>query len=207
MDKLWLVILSSCTLGGKDAVAQWLKESYGFCFLSTGEQYRHQMASDPENGSIIRQCSKTGDLVPNWIHIPIVYKIWPEFVFSGSGKHLGLNGAIRTVGQAEAFVPLIKQISYLYEPVQLFIDTPESECRRRLSVVQNDPNRAGREDDTLEVFENRLRVFRRETIPAIGLMSHLGIRTIRVPVGHDAPKEDVRAQIRYHLKLSMGVGV
>ena len=72
-------------------------------------------------------------------------------------------------------------------PVPIYLDISEEEARRRLL------NR-GRNDDTLEVINNRLRNFNEQVLP---LVDFYGNRVVRVD--GNGPKEEVNERLMYEL--------
>jgi adenylate kinase family enzyme len=190
---------------GKGTVCEDLKSNSGFVFLSTGDGYR-AMADDPEMGPIIASYQDLGIFVPDDIHIPIFRSAWARLIALNWGKNLGLDGALRTPGQAEALMPLVELIAPSYDIVQLSIRVQPDELWRRHQLVLAglDPKRNGRNDDKKrEVFKTRQEEHNNKTVPMEKMISERGIKTVEIPVGYNRPKEEMIMRVRTALDLPM----
>lgn len=117
------------------------------------------MKNDPTQGTTIADSMSSGNLVPDEITIPAFFKAWESLDKHGS-THLVLDGVVRTESQACEVAWKIR-MSEIYSVVQVVLEVPIAECRRRLLDVRK------RNDDSVLVVENRFRIYQHQTRLAI----------------------------------------
>lgn len=192
MSKNIALITQGGRQAGKDALAKWLKEVYGFVSLSTGEMTRLMRDTDPVHGPVIRADQDAGVLIRNSAYIPIVKSVWPGFIASSSGRHRLFNGAFRDVEQVRAFWPDLVSLRDDYELLQIQLIPTDDELRRREQDAAAAAERGPRTDGGEIQLANARKEFVEKTIPAIQLFEELGVPTIRLSVGYNEPRESVR---------------
>lgn len=195
-----IVIVSAAPFGGGDTLAKHLESSYGHAHFGMGETYR-KIASPR-----IRRHLERGELVPDDDHNSLFCHLWEEFFRRNFGKEICLNKALRSPGQA-GLVSFIRSPEVLnsYDIIQVFIDVEKREVERRFEAViaGQDLNRRGRVDDKRVVFTTRWKEYVHKTIPAINAIEGLMcVKTIRIQVGYNQPKEEMLARACFLLGLS-----
>ena len=205
MEKQKAGVFQSRRGGGKDTIVRWLEPTYGFVAFSTGDMTRRMREKDPDLGPIIAKYQDAGKLIPGDVFIPIVKVAWPEFVISANGRPIALNGSIRDLDQVNAFHPLLLGIQDRYDIVQIFLDPTEEELWRRYNDPKAVEARGPRGDSSRDAFLASLAEFDEKTAPAKDRLEELGIRTVRIPVGYDEPRANVRRQVAAALGLPFDV--
>ncbi len=202
MSKRIALILQGGRFCGKDALAKWLKEVYGFVALSTGQMTRLMRDTDPVHGPVIKADQDAGVLIRNSAFIPIVKSVWPGFITSAHGKHLLFNGSFRDVEQVRAFWPDLVRLREEYELVQIQLIIPtKEELRRRENDAAAAAERGPRTDGGEVELANARKEFVEKTIPAIQLFGDLGVGTFHLFVDYNEPRESVRNRAAKWLRL------
>ncbi len=145
---------------GKSVQGQMLAARYGWRWLSAGQLLRD--SRDPE---VVEQM-RAGKLVSS----ELTYKIISESLERAQDiERVILDGFPRTLTQAQW---LQAQQSEYDRATQLAVvlEVPRSELEKRLKL-------RGRVDDTAEVIEERLRIYRKEIYP---LLSYLTDENVRI---------------------------
>ncbi len=145
---------------GKGTQAKLIADEYGLIHISTGEILRTAIKSQTPLGLEAKQYVEKGELVPDDLIINMIrnrlnsYKNPKGFIF---------DGFPRTIKQAQAFDQMLQELNTQIHAV-IRIKVPDQEVINRLL------NRAkieGRTDDTPEVIQHRLQVYRTNTEPLI----------------------------------------
>lgn len=166
---------------GKGTQGKLLGRIRGLFHLSTGEIFR-SLADDTDDGRLVADCLRRGQLVPDDLTIEI-WKHWLDaHIESGDYRPqeqvLLLDGIPRNVPQCERLSEHIRvlQILYLNPP----IDEPIVQRLRQRALIE------GRSDDADEaVIRHRFEVYRRETAPILSYYPKDLIREID-PMGTPA---------------------
>ncbi|KAI0501084.1 UMP-CMP kinase 2 [Dendrobium catenatum] len=146
---------------GKGTQCAKIAETFGFAHLSAGELLRKEISSGCENGEMILDIIKEGNIVPSEITINLIRR---EIELSENRKIL-VDGFPRTNENRIAFESIIG-----VEPdLVIFFDCPEEEMVKRL-LSRNQ----GRIDDNIETIKKRLEVFDKLNLPVINYYSSKG---------------------------------
>ncbi len=145
---------------GKGTQSEKIIECYGLVHLSTGDLLRAEIANRTELGLRAQDIMQKGELVPDEIVIGMI-----ENRIDGTADPNGFifDGFPRTVEQAKALDGLLDkrglEISFMVS-----MDVVRQELIDRLLKRGQDQ---GRSDDTLEVIENRIKVYENQTFPVM----------------------------------------
>lgn len=161
-----ILILLGPPGAGKGTQAQRIVEKRGIPQLSTGDMLRAAIASGSELGRKVQAIMDRGDLVSDEIIEEIITARIQE---PDCAKGFILDGAVRTVGQAEMIDRVLAgQGRSLDVVIELVVD--EKELVNRLLSRIEETRRAGqslRADDNEETFRKRQQVYREQTAPLI----------------------------------------
>jgi adenylate kinase len=151
-----IIILFGAPGVGKGTQATILAEKLGVAHLSTGDAFRSAIKNQTEVGKIAKGFVDAGDLVPDEIVARIVEEAMADASFSNGCI---LDGFPRTRAQADALAGMLTaQGRTVHRVVNLEVD--DANIISRLLM-------RGRADDTQEVIQNRLDVYRQETAPLL----------------------------------------
>ena len=144
---------------GKGTQSAKLIEKYHLIHISTGDLFRKHLKEGSALGMLAQEYMSKGNLVPDQVVIDMV-----DDKIKNSGKISGIifDGFPRTVPQAEALdVLLSKKNTPITTLIELIVK--EDELKTRLADRANKENRP--DDAKPEVIENRIAVYKAETIP------------------------------------------
>lgn len=149
---------------GKGTQSSKLIEKYQLVHLSTGEILRSEIAKKSPLGILAKTYIDKGELVPD--------KLVIDMIAVKLDEHAGANGFIfdgfpRNCDQALALDNMLKEKK---TPLTLMIalDVNYDELINRLELRSK---REGRSDDTREVIENRIKLYKEFTEPVIDYYS------------------------------------
>ena len=144
---------------GKGTQSSKLIEHYKLLHISTGDLFRNHMKEGTPLGKLAKEYMDKGNLVPDQLVIDMV-----DDKIKSSGEIPGIifDGFPRTRPQAEALDQLLEAkgtpITTLVE-----LEVPEEELKKRLADRASKENRP--DDAKPEVIENRIAVYKAETVP------------------------------------------
>jgi adenylate kinase len=162
---------------GKGTQSAKLIDKYQLIHISTGDLFRKHLKEGTPLGKLAQEYMSKGNLVPDQVVIDMV-----DDKIKGSGEIGGIifDGFPRTVKQAEALDTLLaKNNSSITTLVELMVD--EDELKKRLADRANKENRP--DDAKPEVIENRISVYKAETVPVAEHYQKLGKYSAVVGVG------------------------
>lgn len=143
---------------GKGTQSAKLIEKYNLMHISTGDLFRKHLKEGTSLGQLAKGYMDKGNLVPDQVVIDMVDdKI-------KSSQNIGgiiFDGFPRTIPQAEALDALLEGKK---APIKLLVElvVNEDELRQRLADRAHKENRP--DDAKPEVIENRIRVYKAETM-------------------------------------------
>lgn len=143
---------------GKGTQGKILCDRMEIAHLSTGEILRRHVANGTEYGQRAEAIMAAGELVPDDMVIAMVFERLDEM---GAEAGFVLDGFPRTLNQAERLYERGLALGRLFDAV-LYLDVDDDELVRRLLERGQ---QSGRSDDTIEIINSRLEVYRRETEP------------------------------------------
>jgi adenylate kinase len=181
------VLLIGAPGAGKGTQATKIAEHFGLTHISSGEILRQHIAEGTAIGRQVQDYVARGDLVPDAIMMNMLAK--PVRAAVDSGGYV-LDGFPRTVEQAKAAYEAVgSQGLAVQVAVHIFVPTEEL-VRRLLS-------RARGGDDTREVIEHRLEVYREKTVP---MLDYYAERERLVQVTGARPEPEVTWSITVQLQ-------
>jgi adenylate kinase len=147
---------------GKGTQSAKLIEKYSLTHISTGDLFRKHLKEGTPLGKLAQDYMSKGNLVPDQVVIDMVDD---KIRSSGSTGGIIFDGFPRTIPQAEALDILLNKLK---APIQVLIElvVPEQELKLRLAdraVKENRPD-----DAKSEVIENRIAVYKAETVAVAG---------------------------------------
>ncbi|MEE2859307.1 MAG: adenylate kinase [Paracoccus sp. (in: a-proteobacteria)] len=183
------IILLGPPGAGKGTQAKRLVEERGLVQLSTGDMLRAARSSGTEMGKRVAEVMDRGELVTDEIVIGLIREKLAE-----GGKGFIFDGFPRTLAQADALRALLQETGQkLDAAVELKVD--DEALVARIVKRAEETLAAGqpvRNDDTPEVFSDRLREYYKKTAPLLGYYYATG--DLRQVDGM-APMDQVAAQI------------
>jgi adenylate kinase len=193
---------------GKGTQAEFIAAHLAVPKISTGDIFRANVGQGTPLGREAKQYMDSGQLVPDQVTITMVRDRLAE---RDAGDGFLLDGFPRTVPQAVALDKMLADLGTQLDLVlELVVDEDEvirritgrRQCRGcgKIWHVEFDPTRLEgscdrcggqlyqRDDDRLEVIEERLRVYQRDTAP---LVDFYGGQAKLVGIDATGPVEDV----------------
>lgn len=149
---------------GKGTQAARVAEEVGIPAISTGEMLRSAVAAGTELGQRVEAVMAAGELVSDDLMAELVRE---RLAADDAQDGFLLDGYPRTAPQADVLDDILSEVGAPLDHV-IFLDVPESELVQRALARQ-------RADDTEEVIQERLRVYREKTEPLIGRYKEAGL--------------------------------
>jgi adenylate kinase len=168
---------------GKGTQAMILAREFELEHLSTGEILRSEIASGSDLGKRVSEIVSSGRLVAD--------ELVAEIVSSRlTGEHgFILDGFPRTVAQAEILEGMLKERGIeVTKVVEFELDIEELRTR-----IQKRSLEEGRNDDDLQVFENRMKTFLEGKDALVAFYEQ---RNLLVRIDALGTKEEVTASLR-----------
>jgi adenylate kinase len=165
---------------GKGTQAELLARRFDIAHISSGDLLRQHVRDETSFGLQIKQYVDKGDLVPDSLVMDILRKP----VLAARGGYV-LDGFPRTVDQAKAAYAIVQPLGAAVQAA-IHLDVPSQELVRRLLARHRGA------DDTTEVIEHRLEVFREKTMP---LLEYYAGREWMFTVDGSRPPQDVHEDI------------
>jgi adenylate kinase len=156
------IILFGPPGAGKGTQSAKLIEKYNLTHISTGDLFRKHLKEGTPLGKLAQDYMNKGNLVPDQVVIDMV-----DDKIKSSGQISGIifDGFPRTIPQAEALDSLLNKKD---APIKILVElvVPEQELRTRLADRAAKENRP--DDAKPEVIENRISVYKKETVAVAG---------------------------------------
>jgi adenylate kinase len=147
---------------GKGTQAARVAAELGVPHVSTGEMFRHHVATGTELGARVKEIMEAGEYVPDELTVVMLQQRIAE---PDAEPGFILDGFPRTTGQVDALDGLLGESGL--DRVVVF-DVDEDELVRRIMS-------RGRADDTEEAVRTRFRVYQDQTAPLVDLYERRGI--------------------------------
>lgn len=191
-----IIVLLGPPGAGKGTQGDLLATRLGIPKIATGDVLRAAIKQGTKRGLEAKAFMDRGDLVPDSVILGILQDVMTSPL---TAKGAILDGAVRTVPQAQGLARTLEEVGRKVDYVLLF-DVGDDELVARLSgrtVCQDcqtpfmgrEPgekcNKCGgtlvrRKDDEPEAIRNRLVVYRQQTEPVIGWYEGSGMKVLRI---------------------------
>ena len=125
--------------------------------IETGKAFRDLIKTDTYTAQRVKETLSAGALVPNFLTKSFVIKFLTNNLTAHS--HVTMDGFPRNLAQVQFIDDLMT--FYKRESISVvYLNVPEDVVRKRMQG-------RGREDDTPELIDERLRLYREETEPIV----------------------------------------
>ncbi len=175
---------------GKGTQAKRIAEEYGIPHIATGDMLRAAIAEGTETGKKVEPIYNRGDLVPDDLMIELIRERLQQ---DDAKDGFILDGFPRNYAQAEALDQMLREIGRELDVVFALQVSDEVSRGRLLERSRLE----GRDDDTPEAIDNRLRIYHEQTEP---LVEYYRTRGHVVPIRGDRPIDEVFAEIQNALE-------
>ncbi|HEX6225444.1 MAG TPA: adenylate kinase [Chryseolinea sp.] len=171
------IILFGPPGAGKGTQSAKIIEKYSLLHIATGDLFRKHLKEGTPLGNLAKEYMNKGNLVPDQLVIDMV-----DDKINSTENVTGIifDGFPRTIPQAEA---LDKLLTSKGAPIKVLIElvVPEDELRKRLAERAIKENRP--DDAKPEVIDNRIAVYKGETVAVADYYKNLGKYSSVVGVG------------------------
>jgi adenylate kinase len=203
-----IIVLLGPPGAGKGTQADKLAERLGIPKIATGDVLRAAVRDGTKRGREAKSYMDRGDLVPDSVILGILQDVMTS---PATKKGAILDGAVRTVPQAEGLGVTLAEIGKKIDKVLLF-DVNDDELVKRLSTRTvcegcqtpymgrqpgTDCEKCGgklvrRKDDEPEAIRNRPEVYRTQTAPVIDWYGDNKMKVLKIDA--DGPVNEVTAR-------------
>lgn len=153
------IILFGPPGAGKGTQSEQIIEKYDLFHISTGDLFRKHMGEGTELGKLAQEYIDDGNLVPDELVIKMVeVKIRSH----ADAKGFIFDGFPRTVAQAIALNEMLEKRNMPIS-IMLALEVDDNELRTRIRLRGKTSGRADDQND--EKINNRIRVYKKETLP------------------------------------------
>jgi adenylate kinase len=203
-----IVVLLGPPGAGKGTQGERIAERLGIPKIATGDVLRAALRDGTKRGREAKAYMDRGDLVPDAVILGILQDVMTS---PATAKGAILDGAVRTVPQAEGLGTTLAEIGKKVDKVLLF-DVDDDELVKRLSgrtvcegcqtpYMGREPGSScekcggklvRRKDDEPDAIRNRLEVYRTQTAPVIDWYGEHEMKVLKIDA--DGTVDEVTAR-------------
>lgn len=144
---------------GKGTQSENIITKYKLVHIATGDLFRKHLKEGTDLGQKAKQYMDAGNLVPDEVVIGMVDEKISEFPATNG---FIFDGFPRTVAQAEALDELLKKNNTSIS-LMIALQVPDDELRQRIVLRGKTSERT--DDQNIEKINNRIKVYKEETLP------------------------------------------
>ena len=179
------ILLISAPGAGKGVTSEYLKEKYNMVHMSIGNLLREES----ENNTSLKEKLANGEFIEN----NIVYSLFSKFLEDNKGSSFIFEGFPRLMEQVKPFLDILSEHDIILDKI-IFIDIDKDIALKRVTgrlmckncneiynkYVDNLENNKckvcggslyTRDDDKIETYENRYKLFKEKTMPVVEYLS------------------------------------
>ena len=179
------ILLISAPGAGKGVTSKYLKEKYNMVHMSIGNLLREES----EKNSSLKEKLANGEFIEN----NIVYSLFSKFLEDNKGSSFIFEGFPRLMEQVKPFLDILSEHDIILDKI-IFIDIDKDIALKRVTgrlmckncneiynkYVDNLENNKckvcggslyTRDDDKIETYENRYKLFKEKTMPVVEYLS------------------------------------
>lgn len=158
------LVITGPPASGKGTMSKRVAADYGVVHISAGDLLREKAKTDPELAEVMRR----GDLVP----AAVIIGLMRERLRQDDVREKGfiIDGYPRRSEEAASLKELLKEEGLALDAV-ISLEVGKRELYKRMRA-------RGRVDDNDTTFKNRLQVYKRETLPAVRVISE-GVQVLK----------------------------
>lgn len=179
------ILLISAPGAGKGVTSEYLKEKYNMVHMSIGNLLREE---SEKNISLKEKLAK-GEFIDN----NIVYSLFSKFLEDNKGSSFIFEGFPRLMEQVKPFLDILSEHDIILDKI-IFIDIDKDIALKRVTgrlmckncneiynkYIDNLENNKckvcggslyTRDDDKVETYENRYKLFKEKTMPVVEYLS------------------------------------
>jgi len=153
---------------GKGTQSEKIIDKYDLVHLSTGDLFRKHLGEGTELGKLAQSYMDDGNLVPDEVVIGMVKD---KIATTIGAKGFIFDGFPRTVNQAVALDEVLGEFDTSVSGM-VALDVPDDELRSRLIERGKTSGRA--DDQNMDKIDNRINVYKDETIPVANYFKEQG---------------------------------
>lgn len=179
------ILLISAPGAGKGVTSEYLKEKYNMVHMSIGNLLREES----EKNTSLKEKLANGEFIEN----NIVYSLFSKFLEDNKGSSFIFEGFPRLMEQVKPFLDILSEHDIILDKI-IFIDIDKDIALKRVTgrlmckncneiynkYVDNLENNKckvcggslyTRDDDKVETYENRYKLFKEKTMPIVEYLS------------------------------------
>ena len=179
------ILLISAPGAGKGVTSKYLKEKYNMVHMSIGNLLREES----EKNTSLKEKLANGEFIEN----NIVYNLFSKFLEDNEGSSFIFEGFPRLMEQVKPFLDILSEHGIILDKI-IFIDIDKDIALKRVTgrlmckncneiynkYVDNLENNKckvcggslyTRDDDKVETYENRYKLFKEKTMPIVEYLS------------------------------------
>lgn len=179
------ILLISAPGAGKGVTSKYLKEKYNMVHMSIGNLLREES----EKNTSLKEKLANGEFIEN----NIVYSLFSKFLEDNKGSSFIFEGFPRLIEQVKPFLDILSEHDIILDKI-IFIDIDKDIALKRVTgrlmckncneiynkYIDNLENNKckvcggslyTRDDDKVETYENRYKLFKEKTMPVVEYLS------------------------------------